>query len=69
MPTGFAVYDPRPRDWDRSKSIKARFDLRRYRDRHPQLLQDLHKLRRPTLKDASLVYCDAQNPRRQTAFE
>ena len=58
-------YDPR--NWDGSKSVKSRFDLRNYQGRHPELLGELHEYIRG-LRDACTCYCDALRPARDEAF-
>jgi hypothetical protein len=62
-----ASYNPQPRDWDGSKSVKARFALRAYSDRHPELLGDLTDYTEG-LRAACTGYCDAQNPGRGDSF-
>ena len=60
-------YDPQPRNWDGSKSIKRRFDLRRYKGQTGQLLTELHRYI-SGLRDACICYCDALKPDRDDAF-
>jgi len=61
------AYDPDPRNWKQSRSIKKEFNLRGYQERHPQLLRDL-KDYLCTLKSAATAYCDIHCPGHQTAF-
>ena len=60
------AYDPQPRNWEGSKSVKHRFDVRRHAD-HRRLLAELHGYT-DGLRSGSLAYCDAQNPSRHDAF-
>ncbi len=61
------AYDHRSRNFEGSKSIKARFRLRDYDGRHKELLSDLQKYTK-TLDQASLAYCDIMHPMRSDAF-
>lgn len=58
-------YDPR--NWDGSKSIKQRFDLRRHHQQHAKLLGELHDYVKG-LREACICYCDALKPARDNAF-
>ena len=58
-------YDPR--NWDGSKSIKQRFDLRRYQGQHAKLLGELHDYVKG-LREACVCYCDALRPARDNSF-
>ncbi len=60
------TYDPRPRHWDGSKSIRRRFDLRN-RDGHPQLLGELRSYVQG-LRESCVSFCDALRPGRDNAF-
>jgi hypothetical protein len=60
-------YNPQPRDWDGSKSIKSRFALRTYSDCHPELLGDLTDYTEG-LRATCTGYCDARNPGRGDSF-
>lgn len=62
------AYDPNPRNWDGSRSIKARFNLRKYAGRHPELLSDLQEYLR-TLFNATTAYVDVLRPGRAGAFQ
>jgi len=55
-------------NWDGSKSIKQRFDLRRYQKEHAKLLGELHDYVKG-LREACICYCDALKPARDGAFE
>ena len=57
-----------PRNWDGSKSVKSRFDLRNYQGRHPELLGELHDYVKG-LREACVCYCDALKPARDDVFE
>ena len=61
------AYDHRRRNWAGSKSVKDRFGLKRYKNRHKELLNDLLDYTR-TLDGASLAYCDIASPHRTDAF-
>jgi hypothetical protein len=60
-------YDPQPRKWDGSKSVKERFDLRKFRDDRPALLEQLHRYTEG-LRSTCISFCDAYNPERPDAF-
>lgn len=61
-------YDPQQRNWEGSKSIKSRFDLRRYTRQPAQILSKLHQYIKG-LDDACICYCDALRPARDDAFK
>lgn len=61
------AYDHTKKNWDRSRSVKARFSLRGYRDRHRELLSDLSDYIN-SLDRASVAYCDIAHPRRDNSF-
>ena len=61
-------YDPQTRNWDGSKSIKKKFDLRRYRNQSTKLLDELSQYIKG-LRNACIYFCDARNPARSDAFE
>lgn len=61
------AYDPQPRNWLGSKSIKDRFSLRVYTGRHEELLADLLTFTR-SLREASQAFCEIANPRDPVAF-
>lgn len=61
------IYNYDASQWDYSRSIKARFNLRCYQDNHALLLQDLIAYL-TTLKDATTAYCDIHQPDRSDAF-
>ena len=58
-------YDPQPRRWEGSKSIRGRFDLRK--GRHDQLLGQLHHYVQG-LRNSCVSFCDALRPNRDGAF-
>jgi hypothetical protein len=62
-----ACYDPTPKNWKGSKSVKERFGLKLYRAKHKQLLADLIEYTK-SLDSASLAYCDVQQSRASNAF-
>lgn len=61
------AYDYDPKKWDGSRSIKARFNLRRYQGRHAELLADLKRYL-GSLKNAVIAYCDIFAPGHTNAF-
>ena len=60
-------YNPARKQWARSKSIKDRFDIRRYKNRHAELLDDLLKYTNG-LRETCISFCDAYRPTRDGAF-
>lgn len=60
-------YDPRSKQWNGSRSVKSRFDLRNYPDNHKELLGQLLSYTE-VLRSASVIYCDAYRPNRPDAF-
>ena len=60
-------YDPLAKNWNGVKSVKGRFGLRRYAERHADLLGDLRGYVND-LSDSSVAYCDARNPLTSGAF-
>ena len=62
----FIRYNPRRQNWEGSKSIRRRFDLRD-KSRHSQMLGELHDYVRG-LRDSCVAYYDALNPDRDGAF-
>ena len=58
-------YDPQSQNWDGSKSIRNRFDLRK--ENHDQLLGELHDYVRG-LRNSCVSFCDALRPNRGGAF-
>ena len=61
------AYDSNKKNWVGSKSIKNKFHLREYQNRHKGLLKDLTKYI-VLLRDATTAYCDIGNPMRSEAF-
>lgn len=61
------AYDHNRKNWKGSKSIKERFDLRRYADSHSKLYHEI-KQYVTTLEDSSRAYCDVSHPERTGAF-
>jgi hypothetical protein len=61
------AYNPRTKDWDGSKTIKAKFNLRTHHGKHKLLLEELTQYIR-TLRSASVAFCDIQSPSRTEAF-
>ncbi len=62
-----ATRDHDARRWEGSRSIKGRYNLKRYRDRPKDLLADLLDYVR-TLRDASIPYRDVYAPGHSSAF-
>ncbi|MCZ7588266.1 MAG: DUF262 domain-containing HNH endonuclease family protein [Gaiella sp.] len=61
------AYDYQRKNWDRSRSIKARFSLKGYAERHPAMLDAL-KTYVSSLSHAAVAYCDIYRPTRPEAF-
>lgn len=61
------TYEPQPRNWDGSKSIRRRFDLRN-KEGHSQLLGELRSYVQG-LRESCVSFCDALRPGRNTAFD
>lgn len=61
------VYDYNLDNWDQSRTIKTKFNLRGYVGRHDELLADV-KYYLSTLRDATTAFCDFYNPSRAGAF-
>ena len=61
-------YDPQSRNWDGSKSIKERFNLRRYHGHSTKLLDELSQYIKG-LHNSCVYFCDARKPIRSDAFE
>jgi hypothetical protein len=61
------AYDYSPKNWKKSKSVKDTFHLRKYVDRNDELLRDLREYVL-SLRDATTVFCDIENPGRTGAF-
>jgi hypothetical protein len=62
------AYDHDARNWDGSRSIKDRFNLRGYQGRHRDLLEDLTAYL-TSLRNATVAYCDVYNPTHPAAFK
>ena len=62
------AYDHDARNWDGSRSIKDRFNLRDYQGRHRDLLEDLTAYL-TSLRNATVAYCDVYNPTHPAAFK
>ena len=60
-------YEPQARKWDGVKSVKGKFGLREYAERHPELLIALSEYVED-LRASSVAFCDARNPHRDGAF-
>lgn len=63
----FIHYNPRRKQWERSKSVKNTFDVRQYRDNHKELLQQLEQYT-SGLRETCVSFCDAYMPTRDNAF-
>jgi hypothetical protein len=61
------AYNYDPKSWDNARSIKNRFHLKNYANRHPILLQEL-KDYLSSLQNTCTAYCDVYNPGRSQAF-
>lgn len=60
-------YEPQAKKWDGVKSVKGKFRLSRHSGQHAKLLGDLREYVEG-LRDSSVAYCDARNPRGDGAF-
>ena len=60
-------YEPQARKWDGVKTVKEKFGLRKYVNKHAELLGDLRGYVED-LRDSSVAFCDARNPRWPGAF-
>lgn len=61
------AYDPDRKNWDGSKSIKGRFNLRTDHRAHKKLLADLSEYVQ-SLRDSVLVFCEVHAPSQTGAF-
>ncbi len=61
-------YDPRPRQWHGSKSMKDRFALRDHREDKNALLKSLHRYTEELRQDC-FAFCDAYKPTRPNTFD
>lgn len=61
------AYDYNLKNWNGSKTIKDRFDLKKYKNRLPELLEDLIKYV-DTLNASIPAYCDIITPMRTNSF-
>ena len=61
-------YNYQPRQWKGSKSVKGMFELRKYRGKHADLLDNLLRYVQG-LRTSSVSFCDAYHPHRPDAFE
>ena len=62
-----AHYNPQPRQWEGSRSIKSEFDLRKFGGQHADLLARLTDYTEG-LRASCISYCDAYQPNRPDAF-
>ena len=60
-------YNPLKKSWDGAKSIRERFDLRKYQGKQKEMIEEVRRYTR-TLRASVLPYCDAYQPQRQGAF-
>ena len=63
----YITHDYQSKNWKGSKSVKDHFSLKRYKNRHRDLLNDVGEYIK-SLDRASLPYCDVTRPRRDDAF-
>lgn len=61
------AYDPQSRNWTGSKAIKSHFDLRKFRNSHEVLLDQLLRYTEG-LRASCVAYCDARAPERPDSF-
>ena len=55
------------REWDKSKSIKEKFNLKNYENQHLNLFNELKEYVQ-LLKDSSIAFADIENPERAGSF-
>ena len=60
-------YDPQPRNWSGSKSVKERFGLKKFQDDRQALLNHLH-IYVEGLRETCISFCDAYKPERTESF-
>ena len=60
-------HEPQARKWDGVKTVKEKFGLRKYVNKHADLMGDLREYVED-LRASSVLYCDARNPHRDGAF-
>ena len=63
-----AYYDHQSRQWNGSRSIKDRFDLRKHAEPRTDLLDELHRYVEG-LRESSVAFCDAFHPTHSDAFK
>jgi len=61
-------FNPKPKDWKGSKSVKEEFDLRNYVGRREDLLDSLHRYALG-LRESCVCFCDAYQPSRHDSFQ
>ena len=61
------AYDSNRRHWHGSRTIKERFNLRQYQNKHKLLLRALNDFL-ANLRSATVAYCDTFAPTRANAF-
>ncbi len=61
-------YDHQPKQWNGSRSIKDRFDLRQHAEPRTDLLDELHRYVEG-LRESSVAFCDAFRPTHSDAFK
>ena len=61
-------FDPQARQWQGSRSVKAKFDLRRHKGQCEELLATLHRYTE-SLRASCISFCDAYHPNRPNSFQ
>ena len=61
-------YNPQPREWKGSRSVKEEFDLRKHEGQREDLLESLHRYTEG-LRASCICFCDAYQPNRPAAFQ
>ncbi|MEK9137753.1 MAG: DUF262 domain-containing protein, partial [Bacteroidota bacterium] len=61
------VYDPNAREWSGSASIKEQYNLKKFQNKHKELLEGLVRYT-STLKDSLVGFCEASRPSHSGAF-
>lgn len=61
-------YNPQPKQWKGSRSIRDEFDLRKHKERPKELLDSLHRYTEG-LRTSCICFCDAYQPNHPDSFQ